>query len=109
MCEMKIRSTYRSDSLGTAQSGGPGSNLLKANGAGCRLENRAGAIAVPPRVVPAPTAKSHAQASSKRCQLAESSTSQFLVKDQRVPVAAYNLWQLYDEILNSIGEPSPRR
>jgi hypothetical protein len=73
-----------------------------------RLQTSVGAIAFAVMLGPTPTAACSAQSPSRPWQLAEPPASLLPVKDQRVPVAAEHLRQLYNEITSRVGESYPR-
>ena len=103
---MKMSCPCRSDPLAAAQPAGAEGDLRKGKYAG-RLPTRTGAIAFPVMVDPGPTATGRAQSTSKPCQPGEPPASPLPVKDQRVPVAADHLRQLYEEIMRRVGDLYP--
>jgi len=102
------RCTCRSGSAGQAESRAAEGALSSAKYAEGRFQTSVGAIAFAVMLGPPPTATCSAQSPSRPWQLAEPPASPLPVKDQRVPVAAEHLRQLYNEIMSRVGGSYPR-
>ena len=108
MHAIDMRCTCRIGSLSAAERRAAEGALSRAKYAEGRFQTSVGAIAFAIVVGPTPTATGSAQSPSRPWLLAEPPASPLPVKDQRVPVAAEHLRQLYDEIMSRVGESYPR-